>query len=200
MRMCKKLFQIVLGKSHYIICSRFIDKALQGERECTPRKRRAQEGLRLNVSIIYTWLVKTLHNMPFSFALLLFSSCPLGFFRTLTSLLSLSQCCQPSATFSTQLRKTRTLRRTSSTVLRALHCQEAPFFPSCPRPPPSVHVSQIDIPERDRHVCTHVHCENISLIQSFALIQNFALMRSATKNGYYNLLSVSLAGPLSLQG
>ena len=44
-----------------------------------------------------------------------FSSCPLGFFCTLTSLLSLSQCCQPSAAFSTRLCKTRTLWRNSCT-------------------------------------------------------------------------------------
>ena len=59
---------------------------------------------------------------------LLFSSCPLGFYCELTLLLSLSQCCQLSAAFSTWLRKTCTLRRTSHAVLPVLHCQEAPFF------------------------------------------------------------------------
>ena len=68
----------------------------------SPSSRRTTVELNMKVSIIYTWLVKTLHNVLFSFALLLFSSCPLGFFRTLTSLLSLSQCCQPSAAFSTK--------------------------------------------------------------------------------------------------
>ena len=37
--------------------------------------------------------------------------------------------------------------------------------------------AQIDIPERDRHVRTHIHCENKSLIQSLAL------MRSAMSSG-----------------
>ena len=60
---------------------------------------------------------------------LLFSSCPLSFYCTLISLLSLSQCRQPSAAFSTRLRKTRTLQRTSRVVLPFLDCQEAPFFP-----------------------------------------------------------------------
>ena len=48
---------------------------------------------------------------------LLFSSCPLSFYCTLTLLLSLSQCCELSAAFSTQLRKIRMLRRTSRIVL-----------------------------------------------------------------------------------
>ena len=52
---------------------------------------RAQERLRLNrtrkVSLIYTWLVKTLHNVLFLLHFLLFSSCPLSFYCTLTSLL-----------------------------------------------------------------------------------------------------------------
>ena len=65
----------------------------------------------------------------FIFNFLLFSSCPLSFYCTLTSLLSLSQCRQPSAAFSTRLHKTRTLRRTSRVVLPFLDCQEAPFFP-----------------------------------------------------------------------
>ena len=30
--------------------------------------------------------------------------------------------------------------------------------------------TQIDIPECDRHICTYIHCENKSLIQSLALI------------------------------
>ena len=47
--------------------------------------------------------------MCFFLGFIWFSSCPLGFFCTLTLLLSLSQCCQPSAAFSTQLCKTRTL-------------------------------------------------------------------------------------------
>ena len=91
--------------------------------------------LRLNrtwkVSIIYklTWLVKTLHNMLSFLHFLLFSSCPLSFYCTLTSSLSLSQCRQPSAAFSTRLCKTRTLQRTSRVVLPVLDCQEAPFFP-----------------------------------------------------------------------
>ena len=53
--------------------------------------------------------MKTLHNMLSFLHFLLFSSCPLSFYCTLTSSLSLSQCRQPSATFSTRLRKTRTL-------------------------------------------------------------------------------------------
>ena len=96
----------------------------------------AQERLRLNrapkVSIIYTWLVKTLSTACFLLLhFLLFTSCSLSFYCTLTSLLSLSQCCRPSAVFSTRLRKTRTcmLRRTSCVVLAVLDCQEAPFFP-----------------------------------------------------------------------
>ena len=51
-----------------------------------------------------------------------------SFVDWLCSLLSLSQCHQPLAAFSTQLRKTRTLQMASSAVLRILHCQEAPFF------------------------------------------------------------------------
>jgi len=31
--------------------------------------------------------------------------------------------------------------------------------------------AQIDIPERDRHVRTYVHCENRSLIQSLTLMR-----------------------------
>ena len=96
-------------------------------------------GLRLNrtmkASIAYYWLVKTLHNVLSSFTISLVLFCPLGFFCTLTLLLSLSQCCQPSAVFSTRLRKTRMLRRTSRADLPDLHCQETPFFPACPRPP-----------------------------------------------------------------
>ena len=60
---------------------------------------------------------------------LLFSSCPLSFYYTLTLLHSLSQCCQPSAAFSTRLHTTHTLRRTSRVVLPVLDCQEVPFFP-----------------------------------------------------------------------
>ena len=48
----------------------------------------------MKVSIIYTWLVKTLHNMLFLLHFLLFSSSFLGYFCTVTSLLSLSQCHQ----------------------------------------------------------------------------------------------------------
>ena len=59
----------------------------------------------------------------------LFLSCPYSIYCTLTSLLSLSQCRQPSAAFSTQLRKIGTLWRTSCIVLPVLHCQEVPFFP-----------------------------------------------------------------------
>ena len=89
---------------------------------------RARERLhRLNraskVSIIYTWLVTTLHNVLSFFALSL-----VLFYCTLTSLLSLSRCRQPSAAFCTRLRKTLTLRRTSCIVLPVLDCQEAPFF------------------------------------------------------------------------
>ena len=54
--------------------------------------------------------------------LLFFSSCSLSFYCTLTSLLSLSQCRQPSAAFSTRLCKTRTLRRTNRSVLPVLPC------------------------------------------------------------------------------
>ena len=93
----------------------------------------AQERLRLNrtwkVTIIYTWFVKTLHGVLSSFALSLVLACPLSFYCTLTSLLSLSQCRKPSAAFSIRLRKTRTLRKTNRVVLPVLHCQEAPFFP-----------------------------------------------------------------------
>ena len=108
----------------------------------------------MKVSIIYTWLVKTLHNVPSSFAISLVLYCPLGLglFCTLTLLLSVSQCRQPSAAFSTRLHKTRTLRRTSRAVLPVLHCQEMLFFPVLdplslhlvprPRAPPSsVHVT-----------------------------------------------------------
>ena len=96
---------------------------------------RAQERLRSTVESN----MKSEHNLYLAcedsttcFLLLnflLFSSCPLSFYCTLTSLLSLSQCRQPSAGFSTQLRKTRTLWRTSCVVLPFLDCQEAPFFP-----------------------------------------------------------------------
>ena len=90
---------------------------------------------------VYIWFVKTLHNVYlacedspqhafFLLHFILFSSCLLDFFCTLTSLASLSQCRQPSAAFSTQLHKTRTLWRTSRTVLCVLHCQEVPFFPA----------------------------------------------------------------------
>ena len=34
--------------------------------------------------------------------------------------------------------------------------------------------TQIDIPECDRHICTYIHCENKSLIQSLALIRSAA--------------------------
>ena len=104
----------------------------------------AQEALRLNrtwkVSILYTWLVDDSTTCFSILHFIYFSSCLLGFFCTLTSLLSLSQCRQPSAPFSTQLRKTCMLWRNSRNVLRVLHCQEAPFFP-CPQPPLSVHVT-----------------------------------------------------------
>ena len=85
----------------------------------------------MKASLIYTWLVKTLHNVLSSFvsSLVLFYPLGLGFFCTWTSLLSVSQRRQPSAAFSTRLHKTRTLRRTSRTVLPVLRCQETPFFP-----------------------------------------------------------------------
>ena len=82
----------------------------------------AQERLRLNrtwkVSIIYTWLVKTLHHV-LSSLICTFSSCPLSFYckLTLSLLLSLSQCHQPLAAISTWLHKTHTLQRTSRVVL-----------------------------------------------------------------------------------
>ena len=144
---------------------------------------RAQERLRLNwawkLSIIYTWLVKTLHKMLLLLNFLLLSSCALRFYCTLTSLLSLSQCCQPSAAFSTRLRKTCTLRRTSHIVLPFLDCQEAPFFPvlhKCIRE--LVHVTHEFIyvyVSANWHswawqTRTYVHCENRSLIQSLALM------------------------------
>ena len=131
---------------------------------------------------VYIWLVKTLHNMHlaceaslhnvlFLLHLIWFSFCLLGFFCTLTSLLSLSQCHQPSAAFSTRFHKTCTctLRRTSRTVLPVLHYQEAPFFPvldlhhQCTWHEFRAHAReckqwvQIDIPEREGHVRMHAH-------------------------------------------
>ena len=73
---------------------------------------RAQKRLRLN----RTWKVDLYLACEDSMCFLLlhfllFSSCPPSFYCTLTLLLSLSQCRQPSAAFSTRLRKARTLRR-----------------------------------------------------------------------------------------
>ena len=90
----------------------------------------------MTVSIIYTWLVKNLHNMLFSFALslvLIFPSWLLLYSDFIAFTFSVSP---TSAVFSTQLHKThRTLWRTSCTVLCILHC-----LLICPRPLSSVHV------------------------------------------------------------
>ena len=110
----------------------------------SPSSRRTTVESNMKVSIIFTWLVKTLHNVLFLLHFLLFSSCPLaglGLFCTLTSLLSLSQCHQPLAAFSTRLCKTRVpcggsavLSSTSSIVMKCLPCLDH-------RPPSSVHVT-----------------------------------------------------------
>ena len=68
-----------------------------------------------------------------AFFFLLFSSCPLSFYCTLTSLLSFSQCRKLSAAFSTRFRKTRTLWRTNCVVLLPL--SRSAVLPSLvPRP------------------------------------------------------------------
>ena len=122
----------------------------------------------MTVSIIYTWLVKNLHNMLFSFALslvLVFPSWLLLYSDFIAFTFSVSP---TSAVFSTQLHKThRTLWRTSCTVLCILHCQKCySYLPStsiisaC-----DAWVSerarkckwvQIDIRDCDRHIHTYV--------------------------------------------
>ena len=59
------------------------------------------------------------------FHFLLFSFCPLSFYCTLTLLLSLSQCHQPLAAFSTRLCKMHTLWRTSRVAYQELMSGEA---------------------------------------------------------------------------
>ena len=116
------------------------------------------------------WLVKALHNILY---LVLFLASFVHWLRCFHFMSLTVGCIQ---------HKTRTLRRTCRAVLHVLHCQEAPFFPvidllrRC-----TWHMSfwaractwvQIDIPERDRHVHTHVHCEDKSLIQSLTLMHS----------------------------
>ena len=112
--------------------------------------RRTMIESNMKASINYTWLVKPLHNVLSSFAISLVLFCPLGFcfFCTLTLLLSLSPCRQPSDAFSTRLHKTRTLRRTSRAVPPHPPLSRSAILPCplvsilCPAcsPPSSVHV------------------------------------------------------------
>ena len=74
------------------------------------------------------------HPYIFVLGFIWFSSCPLGFFCTLTLLLSLSQCRQPSAAFSTQLRKTRTLRCPPRPPLSRSAVLACPWLASSPGP------------------------------------------------------------------
>ena len=94
----------------------------------------AQEGLQLNrtwkcisglwrLSTACTWLVKT-PQLDFFFCTL--SGFLLAFLASFVH--QLSQCRQSLAVFSTQLCKTRMLRRPSCAVLRVLHCQELSSF------------------------------------------------------------------------
>ena len=153
----------------------------------------AQEGLQLNrtwkcisglwrLSTACTWLVKT-PQRDFFFCTL--SGFLLAFLASFVH--QLSQCRQPLAVFSTR----STLQNTHVAEAQ-LCCSPCPplsrtVLLPCPQPSSSVHVTheflsehareckqwvQIDVPERDTYVCTHVHCENRSLIRSLALMRS----------------------------
>ena len=158
--------------------------------------RRTTVEANMKVSIIYTWLGKTLHNMLFSFAIsvLFLPSWPSWLLLYVDFVAFSFSVSLTVGWVQLSIRKTRTLRRTSRAVLRvllSLHCQEAPIFLFstaivCAR---DAWVSgrerareskwghaQIDIPERDGHVRTYART-----LRERSLIQSLALMRSATR-------------------
>ena len=121
---------------------------------------------------VHIWLVKTLHNVLFSFALYLVLFLPswlLGFFGTLTLLLSLSQCRQPLAVFSTQ---------NTYVVEDQPHCPLCSPLSRTAVLPCSSSVQTVRanwhswVWRTDMYVRTHVHCENKFLIQSFTLMRS----------------------------
>ena len=96
--------------------------------------RRTTIELNMKASIIYTWLVKTLHNVLSSFALSLVLFLPswlLLYFDFIAFLFSVSPtvgCIQHSTPQNTYVVE-------GSAALPVLHCQEVPFFPIFDWPP-----------------------------------------------------------------
>ena len=131
-----------------------------------------------NMKSEHNWLVKTPQRASF-FCTFSFSSSPLSFYCTLTSLLSLSQCHQPLAAFSTRLCKyvrcggPATLSYLSSMVKKpcppslgqAWHPVSSCVSARDAYVPLHAHEHKLTFLSV-RHVRTYIHCENRSLIQS----------------------------------
>ena len=103
--------------------------------------------LRLNrtwkVSIIYAWLVKTLHNVLSSFARYLVLFLP-SWLLLYIDFVAFSFSVSPNIGCVQDSTRNTYVRRTSHAVLPILHCQEVPFFPvliANHHPRVSVHVT-----------------------------------------------------------
>ena len=105
----------------------------------SPSSKRTTVESNMKVSIIYTWLVKTLHNVLFSFALSLVLFLPTcwSWLVLYIDFVAFSFSVSPTVGYvqHSTLQNMCTLRRISRAVLHVLHCHEVS---SLPRPSTSI--------------------------------------------------------------